>query len=100
MSAKHWAFTSYEDEEPRIFGRIQFMVYQRERCPRTQRLHWQGYLCLATKSTLLWLKRNVDGNAHWEKCKGTVEENIAYCTKEESRVPGTQPVVLGYIDYP
>ena len=75
------------------------MVFQREECPTTGRRHWQGYLVLAKKSTLSWLKNNVDGEAHWEKAKGDVKANIDYCTKQETRVPGTEPTEIGEIEF-
>lgn len=75
------------------------MVYQREICPSSDRLHWQGYLVLAKKSTLSWLKNNIDSGAHWEKAKGDVQSNVRYCTKDESRVPGTTPVEIGELEF-
>jgi hypothetical protein len=100
MSAKHWCFTSYEEAEPGPHPRIQYMVFQREICPETDRLHWQGYMVLAKKSTLNWIKNNIDSTAHFEKAKGSVDENYRYCTKGDTRVPGTEPIEIGYIDYP
>nr|WAE43935.1 MAG: replication associated protein [Cressdnaviricota sp.] len=95
MSAKHWCFTSYRDDEPQPNGRIQYMVYQRERCPTTERLHWQGYIYLAKKSTLSWIKNNIDSEAHWTKCAGDFDANFAYCTKESTRLEGTEPTEIG-----
>jgi len=43
--------------------------------------HLQGYLHLKSPQALSFLKK-ISPQAHWEKCKGTPEENIAYCSKE------------------
>lgn len=39
-------------------------------------------------------------SAHYELAKGTAQENFAYCTKEESRVAGTEPFHYGQFHEP
>ena len=34
------------------------------------------------------MKRDICKETHWEATKGTLEQNIAYCTKESTRVDG------------
>lgn len=67
-----------------------YMVYQLEKCPKTARLHLQGYLHLDKKVRLAAFKKMPHpwDTAHFEQCKGTPAQNKAYCTKEESRVDG------------
>lgn len=80
-------FTSYEQEPP-VFDaqQMRYMVYQRERCPTTQREHWQGYVELRRQMRPRTLHQLLGHDAHFERRMGTQEEAIAYCTKEESRV--------------
>lgn len=67
--------------------RLSFFVGQRERCPNTGKIHWQAYCRLSQPISFTtiktWLPR-----AHIENAKGNEAQNIAYCTKEDSRVSG------------
>lgn len=90
---RNWVVTMYGDDSPRFDEEtMRFLVYQREKCPNTGRLHWQTYVVfkkqLRTKAV-----SNLFHNAHVEPRKGTHEEALAYCEKEESRV--SPPVRFG-----
>jgi len=56
--------------------------------------HLQGYLVLKPNPknkngyTLKWLKDNVCPFTHWEPRRGTHEQAVAYCSKEDTRVEG------------
>lgn len=60
---------------------------QRERCPTTERIHWQGYIRFASPCRFAAIQTWLPG-AHIENAKGNETQNIAYCTKEESRIDG------------
>lgn len=67
-----------------------FYIFQLEQCPETSRYHFQGYLRFTGPKALSYVK-SVFGDysyVHCESAKGTEEQNIAYCSKEESRVSG------------
>lgn len=68
---------------------IKYCVFQKEKCPKTGKIHFQGYVELtkpmrrkATQEAL-----GIEG-AHLEKRRGTREEARDYCMKEETRVDG------------
>lgn len=97
--ARNWCFTlnSVEDIDGSgeewvrnmvEHGTIRFGVLQLEAAPETGHHHYQGYVQLPRKQRLTWLRRHVLDGAHWEVARGTADENIAYCTKEDSRVDG------------
>lgn len=94
----NWCFTDFggaEDEFPSIDPReVKYLVAQKEVCPDTGRIHWQGYIQVVKKQRLSTVRKLLPG-AHFEAARGSVEDNIAYCTKLESRVPGTEPVIIG-----
>ena len=46
--------------------------------------HIQGYIQLTKKNRIGWLKSHLSDRAHFEKAKGTPEQNKAYCSKEQS----------------
>ena len=71
-----------------------FLAYQREQCPETGRLHWQGYVCFANPMGLKGVKRFLP-TAHWEVRRGSHEDALDYVTKERTRVQGTSPVIRG-----
>ena len=105
---KMWCFTIfYRDlgtdirlpEELHIA--MSFMVYQQEICPTTERHHIQGFCRFLkdirfsqAKANLQIAFRTLIG-PHLSISNGSVSQNVAYCTKVDTRVPGTQPVVLG-----
>lgn len=67
---------------------------QLEVCPTTERVHAQGFVVFDKNHRLAACKK-VHGTAHWELMKGTTEDSEKYCSKEETRVPDTHPVVWG-----
>jgi hypothetical protein len=71
----------------RLGGDCRYVICQLEKCPRTGRPHWQGYANFTKAFGLSRLKTMLP-TAHWEKSKGTEQDNIDYCTKDESRVAG------------
>lgn len=65
---------------------IQFIVFQGEECPTTKRKHLQGYVQLTKQLGFVRVKEIFGCDTmHLEAAKGTAEDNIKYCTKEETR---------------
>lgn len=60
---------------------LDYAVYGREIAPETGTLHCQGF-CIFKKDQRLSALKKILPRAHWEKCNGTVEQNIAYCKKD------------------
>lgn len=63
-----------------------------EHAPNTKKVHLQGFLMLEKKMRLTELKK-IDPFSHFERMKGTVQQNYDYCTKED-KTPmefGTRP---------
>lgn len=89
---RFWCFTSFEKDPPSFTDAMNYLIYQRERCPSTLKEHWQGFVQLKKSARLAGVKKLV-GNCHVESTKGSVEDNVAYCTKAESRV--SDPVAFG-----
>lgn len=50
--------------------------------------HIQGYVEFARTRRLAFVRSHVSDEAHWEMRKGTREECVEYCTKEDSAVAG------------
>ena len=73
-----------------------FIAVQCERCPETNRLHWQTYVYGRTALGMEAVKRELGmPTVHLDQRKGTHQQALDYCTKTESRVPGCVPYVLG-----
>jgi len=95
--ANRWCFTinfksrenAWEGEKlPPIGPPVRYRIYQVE-TGDTGTVHFQGYLECKPASTLAELKRLCGfDRAHFERARGTREENAAYCSKEEGRVAG------------
>ncbi len=69
-----------------------YQIGQLERCPRSDRLHLQGYLQLRERATLRRLQRQFahvyERGVHLEPARGTPQENRTYCSKLDSRIAG------------
>lgn len=85
-------FTVYTLEQLTILSdpRVRYYVFQREVCPTTGRLHWQGYIEFNTTMRIDAVKKILgDKTAHLENRSGTAEEAADYCKKLETGVPNT-----------
>lgn len=87
---RNFCFTSYEKLAPKMNEKFCYMVYQQEKCPKTGKLHWQGYAEVETKIRFNTAKKLLGETVHIEARKGTQKEAIDYCKKKESAITDTQ----------
>lgn len=88
---KHRAFTctAYSEDHPTID--CMFQVWGKEVCPTTQRVHWQGYIYFANPRVERAVRRLLAPH-HVEIARGTVQQNVDYCTKDGNATTiGDQP---------
>nr|WET17292.1 replication associated protein [Banana bunchy top alphasatellite 3]WET17295.1 replication associated protein [Banana bunchy top alphasatellite 3]WET17296.1 replication associated protein [Banana bunchy top alphasatellite 3] len=73
---------------------LRYAVVGDEVAPSTGQKHLQGYISLRKSMKLGGLKKKYSAKAHWEKAKGSDEDNTKYCSKEtlilELGVPTSQ----------
>lgn len=100
-SAKNWQFTLHNPEKwlswpwpNQVYG-----VYQLELAPTTGSPHFQGYVAFLQPKRFKALQKLIPG-AHLQVARGTPLDNYIYCSKEDSRSPGTDsgPHVFGNIE--
>lgn len=73
-----------------------FLAVQCEKCPSTNRIHWQAYVYGDSALSMEGVKRHLgEPTCHLDARKGSHQQALDYCTKEESRFPGCVPYVLG-----
>ena len=82
-----WCFTvhDYTEDEVEVLKKIEvdYIVFGKEICPRTQRRHLQGYLYVHNKVTMKGIKKMTGiRRMHLESANGTAEQNRKYCTKD------------------
>lgn len=93
---RNWMFTSFKDEAPFFTSKMWYQIYQREICPTTKKEHWQGYVECSYPMTLQTIKNHLGDKAcHLEPRKGTQQQAIDYCSKDDTRKPGTKPITNG-----
>lgn len=105
QQGKRWCFTIHAmggDEAAlrALFARMappEWGVYggaQLERAPSTGALHIQGFCVFAVNMRLggagSGLKK-LHPTAHWARMHGSLESNEEYCSKDDTREPGTEP---------
>lgn len=92
-----WCFTLNNPEEhgplPNTWPDVKLMVYQLEEA-NSSTLHYQGYVEFTTAKRISTLK-NINAHAHFEVRRGSRQQAIEYCMKEDTRVPGSEPVIIG-----
>jgi len=91
--SSRWQFTAYEDQWD-LFKTMPPGIaewgWQKETCPNTQKLHYQGYLRTTSQVRFSALKKILPG-VHIEVAKNW-QALINYCQKIDTRVEGEAPV--------
>lgn len=92
---------SLTDGEARLSNRakVTFIAFQQEVAPATGTPHLQCYVQLNVKKAprefSQFIQDYFNNRYHTEGCRGSAEDNVDYCSKEDSRAPGTEPEVFG-----
>ena len=91
-----WA--DYDLELLRGFVNPDYMIIGKETATTTGRKHFQGYMEFSKRKQAKTIDKNfrkvfpLPHSVHFESSRGTAEENIKYCSKED-----TQPFVFGEV---
>lgn len=99
---RNWCFTINDlNDDTREFFKnfslgdyFNYMVYQEEIAPTTGHHHFQGYIECREKRDERWMCLHFCKGSFFAR-KGTQEEAIAYCKKEETRDPEGQSGEFG-----
>lgn len=71
---RNWCFTAYKDPSAIDWNNertVRYIVFQREQCPETQRIHWQGYVEFTVPYRMAAVKdRFNDRTLHLEARRG------------------------------
>lgn len=81
---RRWCFTDFDvchDIEFYKGFKCKYVIFGKEVCPTTGKMHHQGYMEFGITKRLVALKK-LDDKIHWSACRGSQEENINYCSKE------------------
>lgn len=83
--SRNWCFTvnNYEEKDIAQMEHIKGEFIFQEEIGEQGTPHLQGFVKFPNALTLKGV-RKIHNKAHWEKAKGTIFQNISYCTKEES----------------
>lgn len=88
IRSRKWCFTSFCSTPPAyLSSEMKYLVFQQEKA-KTGRLHYQCFVYFKNEKSLRACKEHLPPGVHLEVCKGTVDDNYDYCTKEDSRVDG------------
>lgn len=90
---KNWCCTIYPDtweSLPQCYETVQeigedssYAIFGKEICPTTGRIHLQGYCQFKSRIRFTALKKKYYPTIHWEGAKGTLSQNVEYCSKED-----------------
>lgn len=92
----NWVFTCFNldceeliksmDKEKQGF---RYIIFQREACPTTGKIHLQGYLELDNAKTCSAIQKILQDKCHLEPAQGSRKSNENYCSKSESAIADT-----------
>lgn len=69
---------------------MEYLCFQLEQCPKTKKYHFQGFVVFHNAVMLATVQKSLDiGKSHCEQCHGTDAQNIAYCSKPDTGIPGS-----------
>jgi len=86
MAVRNWLFTlNHPDAQLELDG-VQYAVWQKE-IGENGTPHYQGYIEMDRVCRLSAMKKLIP-RAHFEPRRGTQQQAIDYCTKQETRVEG------------
>ncbi len=76
---------------------IKYVMFQREMCPDTGRVHLQGFICFTKKMSRTGVKklklfRQKEYFFEASVEDATIADCVTYCTKEETRMEGHTPI--------
>lgn len=99
MTSRNYCFTCYEVDECNKminnFGSlIKYMCIGEEICPKTKKIHYQGYMELNKPSRISGLKK-IFKTTHFECRKGTQQQAIDYCSKDGKFRAWGAPAIQG-----
>jgi len=85
--SRNWCFTlnNYTAEEEKLIKDVEcrFIIYGKEIGEKTNNRHLQGYIQFTNARTLTAVKRSISKRAHLEVARGSSEDNVAYCSKQD-----------------
>lgn len=81
MTARGFAFTSFEvDRDFSKELKADYLIIGREECPETKKAHLQCFAYYSDKKSVNKFRKEV-APSHVETIRGTIEDNIKYCSK-------------------
>lgn len=93
--SRNYCFTNFDlMEHPLVESnfsdKVRYVVWQIERCPKTNKLHHQGYVEFSDKVRVKGAQSalGLSKASHFEYRNGTRDEARNYCMKEDTRVDG------------
>lgn len=89
--SRKWCFTLNNYDEPEVITlrmllcnreKVSYGCFGKEVAPETGTPHLQGFVYFQNAVGMGYVKRIVGLRAHVEIAKGTIEQNVTYCSKE------------------
>lgn len=80
---RDWLLTWFNMDREPVWNenKMSYLVYEKETCPTSGRLHWQIYMELHNPHTLGGVKRLFDRTIHCQGRRGTPKQAADYCKK-------------------
>jgi len=87
-NCRNWCFTvnNYTEDDIRKAKNLpcKYIIFGKE-VGESGTPHLQGYVQLAKRTRLTGVKKLINNQVHWEPAKGTPQQNIEYCSKQDQQ---------------
>lgn len=100
---RNWCFTWWNYTEDSIKHiealanntRVKYVQCQEEVAPTTGKHHLQGFIIFVNEVGPKSVKSVLDNACHIEMMNGSIEDNLKYCSKDESKLDGGRIIKVG-----
>lgn len=100
--SRNWCFTdfkllSFKKIYKHNKGVIRYICWGKEICPKTKRIHYQGWIQFINKKKMGGVKRILNSKQiHLECCRGNEQQNDKYCQKDNEYAKFGKPISQGF----
>lgn len=88
LTSRKWVFTSFKidinwgDIFSEYSDIIRFLIVGKETCPKTKKMHWQGYFQFYEPQRMTKFQFIIEDKCHLESQRGTNFQASSYCMKD------------------
>lgn len=93
--SRAWVWTSYETEPPGWTKAMNYLLYVKQKCPTTDRIHWQGYSQFKKRLNMFRVQQQIGKLGFMDRAGGRLADNQRYIKDDEKKTNQERPYEIG-----